>query len=60
MSSTLSDPYLVVAFWTGLGAMGATLLLAAQVVRLRIGLRRAQAMRRRSSRRSPPRSACIS
>lgn len=43
MSSTLSDPYLIVAFWTGLGAMGATLLLAAQVVRLRIGLRREQA-----------------
>jgi hypothetical protein len=42
VSNTLSDPYLFIAFWTGIGALGLTLLLAAQIIALRIGLRRQQ------------------
>jgi hypothetical protein len=42
VSSTLTDPYLPVAFWTGVGALALTLLLGAQIVWLRIGLRRQQ------------------
>ena len=38
--STLSDPYLLAAFWTGAGALGLTLLLGAQIVHLRMSLRR--------------------
>lgn len=38
--STLSDPYLIVAFWTGLGALALTLLIGAQIVYLRGALRR--------------------
>ncbi|NEX60342.1 HEAT repeat domain-containing protein [Noviherbaspirillum galbum] len=40
--STLSDPYLVVAFWTGIVALGLTLLLGAQIVLLRMTLRRTE------------------
>lgn len=36
------DPYLAVAFWTGLAALGLTLLLGAQIVHLRMSLRREQ------------------
>jgi hypothetical protein len=36
------DPILAVAFWTGIGALFLTLLLAAQIVRLRVALRRRQ------------------
>ncbi|MDE2600264.1 MAG: HEAT repeat domain-containing protein [Rhodocyclaceae bacterium] len=39
-SSTLSDPYVAAAFWTGLGALLLTLLLSLQIIRLRILLRR--------------------
>jgi HEAT repeat protein len=38
--STLSDPFLLAAFWTGMGALGLTLLLGAQIVYLRMALRR--------------------
>jgi HEAT repeat protein len=38
--STLSDPYVAVAFWTGLGALLITALLSLQIIRLRISLRR--------------------
>lgn len=38
--STLSDPYLIVAFWTGIGALALTLLISAQIVYLRGALRR--------------------
>lgn len=38
--STLSDPILAVAFWTGLVALALTLLLGAQIVYLRAALRR--------------------
>ncbi|HZW23749.1 HEAT repeat domain-containing protein [Noviherbaspirillum sp.] len=38
--STLSDPYLFAAFWTGMGALALTLLLGAQIVYLRMSLRR--------------------
>jgi HEAT repeat protein len=34
------DPILAAAFWTGIGALGLTLLLGAQIVRLRMALRR--------------------
>jgi hypothetical protein len=34
------DPILAAAFWTGIGALFLTLLLAAQIVRLRVALRR--------------------
>ena len=38
--NTLSDPILAAALWTGLGALGLTLLLAAQIIYLRGTLRR--------------------
>jgi len=38
--STLSDPYLLAAFWTGLGALALTLVMGAQIVYLRMSLRR--------------------
>ncbi|OWW21001.1 HEAT repeat domain-containing protein [Noviherbaspirillum denitrificans] len=38
--STLSDPYLQAAFWTGMGALALTLLLGTQIVYLRMSLRR--------------------
>lgn len=40
--STLSDPFLQLAFWVGTGALGFTLLLGAQIVLLRMALRRRQ------------------
>ena len=40
MSSTPSDPYLLVAFWTGVVSMALTVLVAAVVVLLRLRLRR--------------------
>lgn len=40
MFNTLSDPILIVAFWTGLGALALTLLLTGEVVNLRMALRR--------------------
>lgn len=42
MFNTLSDPFLFVAFWTGIGALALTLLLTVQIIALRIGLRRQQ------------------
>lgn len=42
MSSTLSDPLLAAAFWTGFGALIVTLLLAGEIVNLRMALRRRQ------------------
>ena len=39
-SSTLSDPFIAAAVWTGLGALGLTLLLSLQIVGLRMALRR--------------------
>lgn len=45
--STHSDPFVVVALWTGLAALVVTLLLSLQIVRLRIGLRRLEARRQR-------------
>ncbi|GAB3546739.1 hypothetical protein GCM10027343_25010 [Noviherbaspirillum agri] len=44
--STLSDPYLLVAFWTGIGALSLTLLIGAQIVYLRVALRRDQRQER--------------
>ncbi|GIZ53732.1 HEAT repeat domain-containing protein [Noviherbaspirillum aridicola] len=41
-SSTLSDPFLFFAFWTGMAALALTLLLGAQIVWLRVSLRRAE------------------
>ncbi|MCG2583961.1 HEAT repeat domain-containing protein [Massilia sp. TS11] len=38
----LSDPYLRLAFWTGMGALALTLALAGQIVLMRIALRRAE------------------
>lgn len=40
MFNTLSDPYLFVAFWTGVGALVLTLALGGQIVILRVSLRR--------------------
>lgn len=40
MFNTLSDPYLVFAFWTGVAALAATMLFALQIVYLRAMLRR--------------------
>lgn len=40
--SALSDPFLQLAFWVGTGALGFTLLLGAQIVLLRMSLRRRQ------------------
>ncbi|WP_151636700.1 HEAT repeat domain-containing protein [Noviherbaspirillum aerium] len=42
MSSTLSDPLLAAAFWTGFAALIVTLLLAGEIVNLRMALRRRQ------------------
>ncbi|WP_420476196.1 HEAT repeat domain-containing protein [Noviherbaspirillum sp. ST9] len=44
--STLSDPFLLAAFLTGLGALGLTLLLGAQIVILRMSLRRRERLER--------------
>lgn len=38
--NTLSDPFLIAAFWTGAGALALTLLIGAQIVYLRGALRR--------------------
>ena len=35
-----ADPILAAAYWTGIGALGLTLLLGAQIIRLRMALRR--------------------
>jgi HEAT repeat protein len=43
VSSTLSDPFIAAAVWTGLGALGLTLLLSLQIVGLRVALRRREA-----------------
>ena len=40
--STLSDPYVIAAFWAGIGALLLTVLLSLQIVRLRLQLRRQQ------------------
>jgi HEAT repeat protein len=46
--STLSDPFLVVAFWTGIGALALTLLLGAEIVFLRIKLRRSERLEKKA------------
>ena len=38
--STLSDPYVATAFWTGFGALLLTALVSLQIIRLRVLLRR--------------------
>jgi hypothetical protein len=48
VSNTLSDPYLFVAFWTGVGALGLTLALGLQIVILRVMLRRSQRLEQRT------------
>lgn len=40
VSSTLSDPYVAAAFWTGCGALLVTALLSLEIIRLRVLLRR--------------------
>lgn len=42
MSSTFSDPWLSFAFWTGVAATALTMLLGAQIVWMRVSLRRLQ------------------
>lgn len=46
--STLSDPFLIVAFWTGIGALALTLLLGAEIVFLRIKLRRTERLEQKA------------
>jgi hypothetical protein len=38
----VSDPFVTAAFWSGAGALGLTLMLSLQIVRLRVGLRRSE------------------
>ncbi|WP_164932003.1 HEAT repeat domain-containing protein [Janthinobacterium sp. 17J80-10] len=47
-SSTLSDPYIAAAFWTGLAALLLTILLALQIMRLRMALRRRERLEARA------------
>lgn len=41
-SNTFSDPFIAAAVWTGLAALGLTLLLSLQIIGLRMALRRRQ------------------
>jgi len=47
-SSSLSDPYVAAAFWTGAGALLMTLLLGLQIVHMRIALRRREGRKARA------------
>ena len=47
-SNTLTDPYLTIALWTGIGAFALTFVLAVQIVVLRVFRRRAERHERKA------------